>query len=357
MAKLHTRLPFAAALGALATLASAGCDDGLPSVTEVTDLRVLAVRAEPPEVAPGQSVALDALVVDPQGRAPTSIKWYACIVPDSGTGFFGGSSETSTSGGDGTPLATDGYGGSCEKRALAGEPFTLLLGEGPTATLDVPADLLDTDAALKAAYGLPEDLEIPAEAELGLLGIAGVNYTVAMVIELDGQHLETQKRVNVSLDSPLPDNARNLNPTGLTMHIAATADHVTPQLQSDVPADGHCLLDPSFTLAPDARYRLTPVNVPDPMEPYVVLLAGSTATGRAFDVQTIRETYFYSFFSTSSGLAKEISKAPGEPATDWHIPADATGPIDLWVVLRDGRGGVAWCHDRLTVTPATGGGS
>ncbi|MFO0748051.1 MAG: hypothetical protein U1F43_20685 [Myxococcota bacterium] len=333
-------------------LAASACDDGLPSATKVTGFRVLAVRAEPPEVAPGDSVALDALMVDPSGAVPDSIKWYACIVADTGTGFFGGSSETQTSGGDGTPLPTDGYGGSCEKRALAHEPFTLELGEGPTATLPVPADLFDTDAALKAAYGLADDITIPAEVSAGLLGIAGVNYTVSMVTDIGGEHLETMKRVNVSLDSLLPDNERNLNPVDLTLHIAAVADHVTPQAHTDPASGGHCFLDPSFVVAPDGRYRLTPVNVPDPQASYVVLLAGSTSSGQAFDLQTIQETYFYSFFSTVGGLSKEISKAPGEPACDWHIPADATGPVDLWVVVRDGRGGVAWCHEALAVAPA-----
>jgi hypothetical protein len=50
----------------------------------VTDLRVLAVRADAPYAAPGQGVHLDALALDPAGRA-ISWGWGLCVNPASGS--------------------------------------------------------------------------------------------------------------------------------------------------------------------------------------------------------------------------------------------------------------------------------
>src|SRR5262249_29079089 len=45
----------------------------------VSGARVLAVKAEPPEVAPGESSTLTALNVDTEGR-PVALAWYRCLV-------------------------------------------------------------------------------------------------------------------------------------------------------------------------------------------------------------------------------------------------------------------------------------
>lgn len=341
------RRPWCAVL--LLATSSLACLDDLPSPALVDDLRVLAVKADPPEAIPGATVALDALVVDPDGRTPT-YAWYACVVLEQGQGFFGGGSETSTSGGNGTPLSDDPYGGSCAKRVAAGERYAVALGDQPTATLVVPADFFADDYTLRTAYGLSDDIEISPEVKAGFLGIAGVNYTVSLVVEVDGRRIETQKRVNVSLPSDLPDNAPNLNPSDLAFHLARVGDETDPPTVAPAPTDGSCLIDATVPLVAGERYRLTPVNVPDPQPKYVVLLAGSTGDA-PFDVQTVEETSFYSWFSTRGKMRKPLSKAPGAPENTWSFEDDESGPTDLWVVVRDGRGGASWCHQNLLVGP------
>ena len=330
----------------LAPLATA-CLEDLPSPSVIDDLRVLAIKAEPAEVSPGDTVELQALVVDPLTRPPR-YAWYACVVVEQGQGFFGGGSETSTSGGEGTPLSTDPYGGSCEKRFLAGERFAQSLGSAPTATLQVPDDFLADDEALKLAFGLPEDLTIPEVVKESFLGIAGVNYTVTLVVEVDGNRVETQKRVNVSLESSLEDNAPNTNPEGLAMHVARAVEHVTPPTEAPLPENGQCFAAGAPPIVAGERYALTPLNIPDPQPKYVVLLAGTT-TDQPFEVQTVEETLFYSWFSTAGALKKPVSKAPGQPDNEWSLAPDDAGLVELWIVARDGRGGTAWCYQPVTV--------
>lgn len=339
---------------AVATIAAAsatvsGCLADLPEPSFIDDVRILAIRSEPPEVGAGDTVALTSLVVDPLGRDMT-FAWYACIVVDEGQGFFGGGSETSTSGGNGTPLSTDPYGGSCQRRFEAGEKFAQSLGTQSSASLTIPADMFDTDEALKLAYSIPEGLEIPAEVKDGFLGIAGVNYTVSLVVEVDGRRIEAQKRVNVSVPSLLPDNAANLNPTGLALHAARKDDTTTTPTTGTPLTAGACLAN-ALTFEPGTGYTLTPLNVPDPQPKYVVLLAGTT-TEAPFEIQTVDETSFYSFFATKGALKKPISKAPGAPSNTWTFSAEDSGEADLWVVVRDGRGGVEFCHSHVTIGPA-----
>jgi len=325
-----------------------GCLDDLPSPTLVDDLRVLAVRAEPPEVGPGTTVALDALVVDPAGREIT-YAWYACLIADRGQGFFGGGGQTNTSGGNGTPLDNDDDGSSCKLKYERGRDYAVSLGNAPTASYLVPEGLLDDDEALAVAFGFPADLEIPALIRAGFLGIAGLNMTVQLVVSVDGRTIETTKAINVSLESPLPDNARNTNPDEVVLALTLKESDADAVPTTGTPhREGACFTAPVTDLTADTAYRLSPLNFPTDPIPYVVLLAGST-TDEPFAIQNTEESWFYSFFSTSGKLSKTISKQPGQPENTWTFAADEKGDGDFWMVVRDGRGGVNWCHERVTI--------
>lgn len=328
-------------------LSLTACLETLPEPWLIDDLRVLAVRAEPPEVQPGQSVALDALVVDPLNR-PLSYAWYACIAPDLGTGFFSGASETSSSGGRGTGLSQDPYGDSCILRYEAGERWAVKLGEAPTATLEVPVDLFDTQDALKDAYGLSEDLVIPDDVEAFFLGIAGLNYRVTLVVEYDGGRVETQKRVNIALDLGLENNRPNTNPPAPVLHVADRALDIDAPTQVEAPPDGRCF-SATAPLLTGKTYRLWPTNIQDPLT-YLVLLAGTTS-GEALEILENEEVTFFSFFTTKGRLDKEDTKSSAAPFNDWRIRTEDAGPADFWVVARDGRGGISWCHEPAVLGP------
>ncbi|TMA17785.1 MAG: hypothetical protein E6J85_16250 [Deltaproteobacteria bacterium] len=102
----------------------------------------------------------------------------------------------------------------------------------------------------------------------------------------------------------------------------------------DIAADGTTAVPPSSV------QRLTPVPAPDAKE--------ATADGP--------EKLGYSFFATAgslSSLRSTDTTATGEPAdtfVDWTAPS-ATGPLRLWVVVRDGRGGTAFLERSISVSP------
>lgn len=64
----------------VSTITWAACTppaDDNPSI--VTSLRILAIQAEPAEVAPGDTVTLHALVVDPGKTRSIELNWYVCL--------------------------------------------------------------------------------------------------------------------------------------------------------------------------------------------------------------------------------------------------------------------------------------
>lgn len=156
-------------IAVLATTVTTACGPQPRSPGLVDDLRVLAVRAEPAEAAPGETIALDALVADPHGNGrPVSMVWGVCV-PDPVEGLASCSPETA-------------------------EP----IGFTPTLTYDVPADFLD---------GLePEDQEV------------GLELFVVVLVSADagaGREEEIAiKRVRVSTSSE-----PNLNPEILDVYL------------------------------------------------------------------------------------------------------------------------------------------
>ena len=71
-------------VGLLATALGA-CVEDLPRANFVEDTRVLAIVAEPPQVEPGDTVHLTALIANPKAR-PLRLAWSVCLVPEQGRG-------------------------------------------------------------------------------------------------------------------------------------------------------------------------------------------------------------------------------------------------------------------------------
>jgi hypothetical protein len=105
----------------LAFLVAAGCDEELARPEIVANLRVLAIRAEPPEARPGAEVTLEGLVVTPDESSEVERLWLACVAAP----------------GAGVPSCVEGASGlpACD---ASPEARLCLLGGGATARYRVP---------------------------------------------------------------------------------------------------------------------------------------------------------------------------------------------------------------------------
>lgn len=175
-------------LCACVALALAACSDPLPKVTSVDRLRLLAIRAEPPEVAPAGTTTLEALAVDAAGR-PVAYRWAACD----------------------PAAAIDDAEEDC------GPARELPLGSaGPSVEVSI-APLLATFEDRARDGGAP-----PA-------GTAGrLTLPVVLRLEAGGERLTAIKRVTVSTD-----RTRNQNPK--ILHVLADDRQLDPELALRVP--------------------------------------------------------------------------------------------------------------------------
>ena len=321
-------------LGLTSTLVLGACPDELPRASLIDKLRVLAVRADQPEVVPGTTVALDALVVG-HGDTPVTYRWHACLAPERGRGFFGGGAGTGSSGGN--SYAFDAPLTCAEVYAL--DPTQALdLGSDAIAALTIPEDFLKAEN-VALAYGLGDFEALPDELIFGITAIAGVNMTVSLEVQAGDEVVQTFKRVNVSL---APDT--NVNPEPPRFDLRTEDAEETPVPASDTVSVGSCLPDDA-TLS-KGTFLLRPLDVPDPPTSYSVI-AGTTDPDEPFRLIETEEVLFYSFFSTEGIFDREIIKSTGTPEASWRFEEVPSGPIPLWVVVRDGRGGVSWCRSDL----------
>ncbi len=317
------RLPLTLVVGLLLV---AGCGDSLTPRHQIVDLRVLGVRLDPPSAIPGDTVVAQALVVDPSGEGYTRT-WYACLAPVSAGSYFAGELDRSACPTGETPHGTS-------------------LGQGETPSLVVPDDFMSM------VHERVEDsgLDLSEEVVDFLVATTGWYLRLTLVVEGPDKRVEVHKRLVVK-----PASDQNANPAAPSVVVEEVIEGEPPavlQETAEVAAPGGCV-SPDSTVtafATDGIYRLTPVNLPNPAPSYTVVdFVGG--------VQEREETSFYSWFSTAPGLSDPVSKSPDEhpiaftiarPDTDVLTDGEDGAPaIPIWIVVRDGRGGTAWCADSL----------
>ena len=245
--------------------ALSGCGEEVEPKSLVDDLTILAVRADPPETAPGGTVTLDALVADPAGAGrPVELSWFLCAVdPTVGTS-------------------------SCVEEANLTP-----IGVGGSIAVAVTADALE---------------QVPAE-----LRARGIDVFVAMKARAGDEESNVAiKRVRIS-ESATP----NANPSLETFDLEGVAT---------VASNGAFLVEPGSEIEIYAR-------VADGSHQEYVDDAGGSR------VEEMR----FAWFLTAGLFENDITWEDEEGAarTTWTAPADGT-TATLWVVLRDGRGGVDW---------------
>jgi len=201
-----------AALICCVAIALTSCTEDLPKPELIADLRILSVRAEPPEGTAGTTVALDALIATPDPGASVARAWLACIA-------VGGSQIG--------PEA-------CALAALptvacadAPEATACLLGSGETASYRLPSAALAGRAA-----GESGQVFILLVAADGTADCAGA----LLAATVPAGCRVAAKRVAVTAAASATPNT---NPTVSDLTIAGSAvSVVVPASAADATADG-----------------------------------------------------------------------------------------------------------------------
>lgn len=285
------------------------CGEDLDPGSRVTDLRVLAVRADGPFARPGETVALDALAYDPLGRSITW-GWAACVAPD------------------GTDVAS--CMGAIAADAAAGRP--IFSATGPDLTrfqLTVPADALARVAP-----------EARGGATVGVLAAACPQRLVIVpgrvdCIDAAGASLPSGSWVLGIKHVALRERDRNANPTFATVTFDGA-----PWAEDDVKVVDACDTDGNrFDRCPESlAHRIAAVPAPDAVE------HGVDELGRAFDEAVVVQSY------ATEGIFEHDVRVASAPETRWVARAKARGAEQrMWFVVRDDRGGVSWASRRVRV--------
>jgi hypothetical protein len=322
--------------------ASAGCNTGFDPQYRVTDLRILGVRAaalpepSPPapsraDVRPGDRVRLSTLVANPRRRAMT-VSFYGCI--PSGLEAF-------------TP---------CVDEELLKDPAALASTEGVTLLGRVvfPPPAAGAPKAIEAAVDLPDPVPFLPGAFDPLLQRAlaqptyqcslFVEFPLVVVAEAEGLTAEVAlKRVRVVPSAADFTRYATLHPESAGEILALQ----TAYKVNENPIIERVGRTPDVdALCPQALPL--PATGPDTTFPMGrTLLCGVPNQGQGFNVCGANgissqegESRSWQWFVDAgefpefTGVGNAVDSAP-----EFERPASA---FTLWVVLRDGRGGVDW---------------
>jgi hypothetical protein len=289
----------------------AGCkpDFGTPA-SLVNDTRVLAVRAEPPEVKPTGAVTLTALVVGSDGtQASPAVDWSLCRAPK--------------------PLDEN----NVVSAACLGNGMSLVdLGTAPTLATTVPADAC-------ALFGPDPPPQMPGMPPLRPRDpdVTGGFYQPFRLV--DGP------AIGFALERVTCDLAR----AGIDLSV---------EYGKTYQANQNPKLLPLTATVDGAAVALDALPAGKTIDFTVGWPAESVESFPVFDLTaaalvTHREAMRVSWFATAGSFTHEITgRDEGDPATTtddpWSAPA-TPGPVHLWVVLRDSRGGLDFAAYELAV--------
>lgn len=281
----------------LLVVALAACDDGLDQRLAIIDQpRVLAVIAEPAEAHPGEAVTYRAVIAAPDGPVDAAPRWSYCTAPK-------------------PPTEDNAVSAACL------DPASLVaLGDAPTVTATLPRN-----GCLQFGPETPPGNFRPRDAD------ATGGYYQPIRVDADGLLAFGLSRITCHLPTAPGDVAHAYD----TTYAANTNPTLDPLTVPALPADRDVTLTASWPASAVETYLYY-----DP------------------DAQTLiprREAMRLSWFATSGTLAVDASAVPESSSTltvstTWHTPPSA-GPAQLWLVLRDSRGGLAAQTLRVDVTP------
>jgi len=274
----------------LAALALTGCVPDLEQSLSLIDApRVLAIQAEPAEALPGQPVHFSVLVAAPPGASAGEPTWALCT----------------------RPLAA----GQRAAAVTACLGDTTELGRGASVDAVLPREVC-------SRYGpdvSSSSLRPPDPDSTG-------GYFQPLRVDLEGSLSLGFQRIRCNLaGAPL---------LAIRDYAARYRPNQNPGFSVDAPAE----------VSAGQTVRLVATWPAAAAESYVAFAPGGSA------LVDRREALRVSWFTSAGELGDEhTGRAESDLSTStettWQAPA-APGPVRLWVVLRDSRGGVAFAsHD------------
>ena len=332
-----SRSGIARAAAVLAVAAGAACTD-FEDPAQVIDMRVLGMRADPPEILVPYDpedptrveidgvpeVRVCALVADPADQRGLEYSFSYCRPNNNG-------------------------------RCRGG--ITIVeLGEGVVDDPEESSEPVEICATLTPGPELATVL-LEAVGADSLLGFDGVSAQIALAIRPAGgdedETLYAFKRVRFSPQLPA-DRTPNLNPA-VDRLIGLREPTGERGLDFDVPL-GRCGDIQPFDAAPGEDVTLLPVEPEGARQRYPVL---------TFDggVRNYTENFTYQWLASDGDFSPfnsggEIDVAGNEPTLDsrWRAPSDreliGDGlDVHIWMIQRDERGGQAWYETCARVVP------
>lgn len=342
-ASIHATFAAVIALALVACVPKVDIDPSL-----VASERVLAVRAEPAEAAPGATITLTALVAAPDGPvADAPLDWAACTAR--------------------LPLAEPG---PVANACVAGAPDAVdVLPMGPVTTLTLDADACrlfgpDPPPAMQGQpNGRPVDPDStggyaqPLRVALpdGSVALALVRLSCGVSGATQAQAAELRQRYHANTHPSLSalvatheDGGFQDVVDGVPLHVAP-GEHLSltagwPDCPiEDTCGDGVCGADEDRTAC--AMDCARPVGCEGAER-----FARFDASARAVVVQ--RESIRVSWATTLGRFDEpRTGRAGTDPSTSttntWTAPSTGSGWI--WLVTRDDRGGVSWRATAIVV--------
>ncbi len=285
---------------AAALILVGACDNNFQKESIVVDLRALAVRTDPAEVVVAVDpndltsvqlppVSVTALFGDPMGPRALAYTMTACPVTDD--------------------LRCDDV--TQPNRVFKDDVSGDVDGDPPFGVLQMDIPLLQAALAEDNFHGLGG---IPVQIEL-VVRPAGAG---------DDAAVHASKQITYAADFPAGRTA-NQNPT------------IDELDADDKPFDA----DTPLVVHPGQVVTLLPIEPDGVRETYVVpTLDGGT--------RTLTENLRYSWFATAGSFSDEHTGGPTDVfgnipllRTLWTAPG-TVGPVRLWLVQRDERGGTYW---------------
>lgn len=312
----------AQSLAALSLSALSAC---VPDIDDDTSLvsgaRVLAIAAEPPEAGEGDAVTLSALIAS-AGDASDAPSFSFCRArkPLSELGPV----DPSCLSGSGVSLAPLGSGASVQATIDRGVCSVF----GPRRPSAEPGQPAGRAADPDATGGFYQPVMAALPGQFAVLGGVRLDCGLpsadrAQVIEYNQRHRINQNPRIDRLEALRGEAWTEVAPSGDALRVGAGERLALRVAWAECPADERCTGAETYVM-----YDVEAQALVDRTES---LLATWYATAGEFDDER-----------------SEATSAEPQALNGWTAPAEP-GPVQLWVVLRDGRGGTGFGSYRLEI--------